>query len=184
MSAESETLTPEDLDLLQQRLVDSMDDTGCMPLDVAHGFFTATATSADGGVPALVEHVLGGLAGDATLRPLVGRFRAQLLSDLAAGEYGPLVLQMPRDDGSVLPLPYGWCQGYMAGVEFMGEASRDALLADEEAAAHLAPLLSFLMYEESQWFVPPNETAHRETVGEIGDHVLALHRWRRQWAGK
>ena len=86
-------------------------------------------------------------------------------------------MQMPRDDGSQLPLPYGWCQGYLAGVEFAGEKERDAMLADEQAGALLTPILSFLMYEEGQWFNPPNEAVHRETVGQLGEAAVALFRW-------
>jgi yecA family protein len=182
MTLDATGLTPDELDLLQTRLVEKMADSGCMPLDTAHGFLSATAASPAGAEQALLEHVLGGLAGDETLRPLLGRFRAQLLIDLEAAEYGPLILQMPRDDGSLLPLPYGWCQGYMAGVEFLGEERRDALLADEQAGALLTPVLSFLMYEEAQWFDPPNEAVHRETVGQLGDVAVALYQWWRRRA--
>ena len=174
MSAEA--LTPEELEYLQGVLVERMDEAGCMPLDVAHGFLTATAAGA-APVDDLMDRALGGLAGDESLRGPMTRFRAQLLADLDAAEYGPLILQMPRDDGSTLPLPYGWCQGYVAGLEFLGEERRDALMADEQAAAMLAPILSFLMYEEDQWFDPPNEAAHRETAGELGEHAVGLFYW-------
>ncbi|MCB1722923.1 MAG: UPF0149 family protein [Gammaproteobacteria bacterium] len=170
-------LTPEDLDRLQASLVERMDDAGCMPLDGAHGFLTATAATGAASETALLDHVLGGLAADGGMRALLARLRAQVLVDLGSDDYGPLILQMPRDDGSTLPLPYGWCQGYMAGIEFLGAAARDALLADEQAGALLTPLLSLLMYDESQWFDPPNEAAHRETVGELGDNAVALYRW-------
>ena len=174
-----EPLTPEDLERLQSTLVGRMEDAGCMALDVAHGFLTATAAApvaADPG-PALLDRVLGGLADDAALRDLLGRFRAQLLIDLEQGDYGPLVLQLPRDDGSTLPLPYGWCQGYVAGLEFLGEDQRDRLLADERAGALLVPVLSFLMYAERNWFDPPDEAAHREAAAELGDAALGLYRW-------
>lgn len=172
----SEPLTSDERDHLQGALIGRMDDAGCMPLDVVHGFFTATAA---GAVPEdeLLDRALGSLAGDEGLRGLLVRFRAQLLADLDAADYGPLILQMPRDDGSTLPLPYGWCQGYVAGLECLGEERRDALMADEQAGALLAPILSFLMYDEEQWFDPPNEAAHRETVGELGERALGLFDW-------
>lgn len=178
------TLTPEDLERLQSTLVGRMEDAGCMALDVAHGFLTATAAAPVAGDPgpALLDRVLGGLADDALLRDLLQRFRGQLLVDLERGDYGPLVLQLPRDDGSTLPLPYGWCQGYLAGLEFLGEDLRDRLLADEHAGALLVPVLSFLMYDESQWFDPPDEAVHRETAAELGDAAVALHRWWRSSA--
>jgi len=170
-------LTPEELEHLQNRLVERMEADGCMPLDIAHGFMTATA-----GVPgdqdrALLDRVLGKLAADDGLRDLLTRFREQLLSDLRSAEYGPLILQLPRDDGSTLPLPYGWCQGYVAGMDYLGEEQRERLMADEEAGSLLTPVLSFLMYEQDQWFDPPNESAHRETVSQLGDVAVGLFQW-------
>jgi hypothetical protein len=88
---------------------------------------------------------------------------------------------MPRDDGSTLPLPYGWCQGYVAGMDFLGEEQRDRLIADKQATGLLAPVLSFLMYEQDQWFDPPNEAAHRETVGQLGEAAVGLFQW---WQGQ
>lgn len=170
-------LTADELDQLQHALVEQMETAGCMALDMAHGFLTATATAADSQQTALLQRVLGDLADQDGLLGLLARFRAQLLADLRAADYGPLILQLPREDGSSLPLPYGWCQGYMAGVEFAGEVQRDALLADEEAGTWLTPVLSFLMYDEAQWFNPPNEAAHRETVEQLGEAAVALHRW-------
>jgi yecA family protein len=159
-----------------------MEAAACMPLDMAHGFLTATAAAPGPGdhEPALLDRVLGRLAADDALRELLVRFRNQLMQDLRSGEYGPLILQLPRDDGSMLPLPYGWCQGYVAGVDFLGGQQRDRLIGDEQASALLAPILSFMMYEQGQWFDPPNEAAHRETVGELGAAAVGLFLW---WRG-
>ncbi len=44
-------------------------------------------------------------------------------------------------------------------------------------AALLTPIMSFLMYEEEQWFNPPNEAAHRETVDQLGEIAVALYQW-------
>jgi hypothetical protein len=33
------------------------------------------------------------------------------------------------------------------------------------------------MYDEEQWFDPPNLAAHRETVAELGDSALGLYQW-------
>jgi len=176
--AEAAALDPEELDYLQARLVEQMETAGCMPLDVAHGFLTAAAGMGGDQDRALIDRVLGGLAGEEKLRCLLVRFREQLLDDLRSAEYGPLILQMPRDDGSTLPLPYGWCQGYVAGVDYLGEEQRDLLISDEQAGSLLAPVLSFLMYEQEQWFDPPNEEAHRETVGQLGEAAVGLFQWR------
>mgnify|MGYP001816615663 CR=1 FL=1 len=174
---QADGLEPEDLEMLQTRLVEHMQAAGCMPLDVAHGFLTATAATKVAQETVLLERVLGGLQSDEALRGLLHRFRAQLLHDLRTAEYGPLILQLPRDDGSQLPLPYGWCQGYWAGVEQLGEVRRDRMMADEQASMLLAPIMSFLMYEQAQWFDPPNELAHRETVEQLGDAAVGLFQW-------
>jgi hypothetical protein len=173
-------LSPEEIELLQTELVEHMDAAGNMPLDVAHGFLTATA--AEESLDPLLDQVLGALAQDAGLRGRLERFRAQLRSDLDRDDYGPLILQLPRGDDGTLPLPYGWCQGYMAGIAFLSDHQRDRMLADEQASALLAPILSFLMYEEDQWFDPPNLAAHRETAGELADAAAGLYRWRQRTA--
>jgi yecA family protein len=177
-------LHADELERLQARLVEAMAEAACMPLDVAHGFLTATggASVDQGAESALLDRVLGGLAADAELRVLLSRFRAQLVDDLERAEYGPLILELPRDGDDPLPLPYGWCQGYVDGLEYLGDALRDRLMADEEAGILLAPILSFLMYDEGQLLDPPNEAAHRESAGELGDAALGLYRWRRQRA--
>lgn len=181
--ATAPALTAEELEQLQSRLVGQMATAGCMPLDVAHGFLTVTAVLPGGGKheTELLDRVLGGLHEDSGLRELLRRLRVQLLRDLRASDYGPLIPQMPRDDGSPLPLPYGWCQGYVAGMDLFGEEQRELVLADAQAAALLAPVLSFLMYEERQWFDPPDEAAHRETTGELGQAAVGLFRW---WQGQ
>lgn len=168
-------LRREEMEYLQAQLVGQMESAGCMPLDMTHGFLTATATARQ--EEALLGRVLGGLVDNDGVHALLQRFRNRLLHDLQTAEYGPLILQLPRDDGSQLPLPYGWCQGYLAGVEQLGEASRDRMVADEQAGRLLTPILSFLMYEQEQWFDPPNEEAHRETVDQLGDAAVGLFQW-------
>jgi len=59
-------LSPEETELLQIELVEHMDAAGNMPLDVAHGFLTATA--AEDNRDPLLDRVLGTLAQDAGLR--------------------------------------------------------------------------------------------------------------------
>ena len=56
-------LSPEEIELLQIELVEHMDAVGNMPLDVTHGFLTATAAEDE----PLLDRVLGTLAQDAGL---------------------------------------------------------------------------------------------------------------------
>lgn len=171
-------LLPEELDKLQTVLVEHMQVSGSMPLDTAHGFLTATAALAQRiGAEQARTRVLGDIAAQEGMAPLLRRFHEQLLHDLESGEYGPLIMQMPREDGSMLPLPYGWCEGYALGLNMAGEDLQALLLEDAQAAAHLTPIYAFLMYDEAQMFDPPDEQAHREAVGELGASAVWLHRW-------
>ena len=181
MNDSADYLLPEELDKLQSVLVEHMSTSGSMPLDAAHGYLTALAAHTD-----RVDHaaararVLGEIAGEHGIEPLLRKFHEQILRDLESGDYGPLIMQMPREDGSMLPLPYGWCEGYVLGLNTAGEDRRELAAADEQAAARLTPIYAFLMYEESQMFDPPDEQAHRETVGELGESAVWLHRWWQQ----
>jgi yecA family protein len=179
-NAAGEAWLPEETGRLQDDLVRQMEQAGCMPLDVAHGFLTATAAAGDSVGESAIDRVLGGLVADADLRDRLRRFRAQLRHDLEYDDYGPLILELPRAGGAALPLPYGWCQGYLAGIEFLGEGERDRMISDEHAGSLLVPILSFLMYEASQWLEPPDEAGHRETASELAVAAVALHHWREQ----
>lgn len=171
-------LSPEELDKLQTVLVDQMKDVGCLPLDMVHGLLSAIAAGPrEIAKEEWLPRVLGRMQDTEAMGELLGRFQEQLLTDLKLAEYGPLILQYPREDGSMLPLPYGWCQGYAAGLEMFGEEERDKALSDEQASVYLTPIFSFLMYEQEQYFDPPNETQHRETVGQLGDAAVAMFNW-------
>ena len=84
---------------------------------------------------------------------------------------------MPRDDGSMLPIPYGWCDGFAQGLAHLDEALQARLFEDEQAARQLSALFAFRLYSESELFDPPDESAHREAVGNLGDAAVYLYRW-------
>lgn len=174
-------LNPEELDKLQTVLVEHMQTSGSMPLDAAHGFLSATAAHPDRISPEQARaRVLAEISGEEGIEPLLCKFQEQLLRDLESDQYGPLIMQMPREDGSMLPLPYGWCEGYVLGLNTAGEDLRERVAADEDAVARLTPIYSFLLYEQAQMFDPPDEQIHRETVAELGECAVWLHRWWRQ----
>lgn len=184
MNDSADCLLPEELDKLQSVLVEHMSISGSMPLDAAHGYLTALAAHADRvGHEAARTRVLGEIAGGHGIAFLLYKFHEQILRDLETGDYGPLIMQMPREDGSMRPLPYGWCEGYALGLNTAGEDRREQAAADEQAAARLTPIYAFLMYEESQMFDPPDEQAHCETVGELGESAVWLYRWWQQRGG-
>ena len=174
----SRPLDEGEIGQLQDLVVERMEREEAMPLDMIHGFFTASLT----GPRAIDESewmdgCLLGHPAEPALEDLLRRFRSDVVRDLANNDYGPLVIEMPREDGSVLPLPYGWCQGYVMGLELQGEEAQSAMLEDETLSGLLTPIFAFLMYDESQLFNPPNEAAHRESVGELGDSAVGLYRW-------
>ena len=174
----SAPLADTDMEQLQELIVARMEREEAMPLDMIHGFFTATLTGPrDVDESDWLGGCLLGHAAEPLLTDLLRRFRAGVARDLATGDYGPLVIEMPRDDGSVLPLPYGWCQGYVMGLELQGEEAQSAMLGDEAMSGLLTPIFAFLMYDESQLFNPPNEAMHCEAVGELADSAVALYRW-------
>lgn len=171
-------LLPEELDKLQSTLVEHMQTSGSMPLDAAHGFLTAVAAHPQQLSPAAARaHVLGDIADHEGIDPLLRRFQEQLLRDLDNDQYGPLIMQMPRDDGSMLPLPYGWCEGYAQGLAMLGEDLHAQALDSAEVSARLSPIFAFMMYSQEQMFDPPDEAAHREAVSELGDAAVFIHRW-------
>jgi yecA family protein len=174
----SEYLMPEELDKLQTTLVEHMQESGSMPLDAAHGFLTAVAAHREQ-MPAEVAraHVLGAIANEEGIDPILKKFQEQVQRDLESGEYGPLIMQMPRDDGSMLPLPYGWCEGYAQGMAMLGEEAQDQVVANKEASDHMSLIFVFLGYGESQMFDPPDEEAHRQAVSELGESAVFLYRW-------
>jgi len=171
-------LQPEELDKLQTTLVEHMQESHSLPLDAAHGFLTAVAAHPDRISPeAARAHVLGDIAGEEGIDPLLQKFQAQLKRDLDSNEYGPLIMQMPREDGTMLPLPYGWCEGYAQGLSMLGEDLHAQALESEEVSARLSPIFAFMMYSEEQMFEPPDEAAHRAAVAELGDSAVWIYRW-------
>ena len=169
---------PEELDKLQTTLVEHMQESGSMPLDAAHGFLTAVAPHADlVSAAAARAQVLGEIANEEGIDPILAKFQNQVRRDLESGEYGPLIMQMPREDGSMLPLPYGWCEGYAHGMSILGEAAQELAVQNKEASDHLSLILMFLQYDQEQMFNPPNEDTHRQAVSELGESAVFLYRW-------
>jgi len=171
-------LQPEELDKLQTTLVEHMQESGSMPLDAAHGFLTALAAHAERvSAEAARAHVLGEIAEEQGIDPILSKFQEQVQRDLESAEYGPLIMQMPREDGSMLPLPYGWCEGYAQGMSVLGEEAQTQVLDSNEAAGHLSLIFTFLQYDQQQMFNPPDEGAHRQAVSELGESAVFLYRW-------
>lgn len=178
MGAAMEMLSDAELAHLQELLVANLRSAGSRPLDIAQGYLTALAAApTQPDAKRELDFVLGGLVGDAGLRLLVQRFQASVLRDLRDGDFSPMIPHIARADGSVLPVPYGWCEGYANGLEQLGEDARETLFGDPAAAALLAPILAFLMYPEESLLDPPDLAAHLSTVAELGPAAQGVFAW-------
>jgi uncharacterized protein len=175
-------LSDADLDRLQDLLFErASDEQGAMPLDMAHGFLSAVISG-----PRLVlpnewlPRVLG--EGDTNdddalwmVQSVMGLYQ-DTLHALEHGHYGPIVLYRPDGDDP-LPLPYGWCHGYVQGMYMHGEAAVEEAGTDQKAAGLLSPIAAFLMYEEEQMMNPPDPKTHREAADELAGSAVGLFHW-------
>ena len=174
----------EQLDRLEAFLFEHMESDGTMPLDAAHGFLTAVVSGPRMIMPSeWLPQVLGKVEfasmeeTSAITETIMGLYNGTI-EELEAGTYEPILLTLGEEGGEEpLPLPYGWCEGYLVGWNFHGEEVLDMMVADEEAAALLGPVVAFLMYEEDQLMDPPDPEAHRETAAELGPSAIGLYRW-------
>ena len=174
----------EQLDRLEEFLFEHMESDGTLPLDAAHGFLTAVVSGPRMIMPGeWLPRILGEVEfasmeeTTAITETIMGLYNGTI-EELEAGSYEPILLTLGEEgDEAPLPLPYGWCEGYLVGWNFHGEEVLDRMAGDEEAAALLGPVVAFLMYEEDQLMDPPDPEAHRETVAELGPSAVGLYRW-------
>lgn len=179
-------LSDEQLNQLQHFLVDHLEQDGCMPLDVSHGFLTALYSGPRQiGPSEWLPMVLGQIEFDndeeaENITSLLVKLSQNVEQDLDHGHYAPVILYKPMDDQEPLPMPYGWCQGYLIGLGVQGEAIREQALKDEQASNFMAPIMVFMMYEEDQMYNPPDEVAHRQTALELAAAAMSLYHWWRE----
>lgn len=183
MSSCQSNLDEQQLNQLQNFLIDHMDDAACMPLDVCHGFLTAMLSGPRSTTPVeWMPMVLGKVEFEdeelsVEISDLLLKLAKDIEHDLAHSHYAPMILYKPADLGDPLPLPYGWCQGYLIGMGVQGESIRDEAMHDEQASSFLSPILAFMMYEDEQMNNPPDEVAHRQAAMELGVSAMSLFHW-------
>lgn len=115
--------------------------------------------------------------------PFPGKFQRQLQRDLGSGQYGPLIMRMPRQDGSML-FPALWlARGLCTGL-CLPDEDVQARAGAHRGAGQMSLIPAFLTYEQDQMFDPPDEEAHRRAVSERGESALFMYRWwRSQMSG-
>jgi uncharacterized protein len=180
---ECPALSFEQLNALEPYLLNRAQFHSGMPLDVAHGYITAVL-SGPRDIP--VEEWLPPVFGkpdfedDAEVEQmaeLVVALHDQVAHELDHGHYAPIMIHKPEQDTDPLPLPYGWCEGYLFGLTLQGQDIRERMAKDEEAAELLTPIMAFMMYEQEQLLDPPDPARHRQVVAELPDAALKIHRW-------
>jgi uncharacterized protein len=176
-------LNDREMELLESFLMEHFESDNSMPLDMAHGYLTTVLSGPGLIMPGeWLPHVLG----DAEfsdqqqaeqVMSLLMRLYNSILDELNRRDYGPLLIYQTEAVSEPLPLPFGWCEGYLRGWELHGEGALDRMLGDEDAEPMLAPIMVFLMYEEEHLLNPPDEQMHRNTVDEIGNSVQNIFDW-------
>jgi len=176
-------ISDSDLQRLQEYLLENLEVSRCMPLDVAHGFLTAVASGPAVLMPGdWIPYVLGQPAYlddeqvDWITGALLGLYKG-IISELEAAKFGPMIINKPMHGEDPLPLPYGWCEGYLHGLDLHGEGVAEQVAKQEETSPQLAPILAFMMYEDSQLLDPPDPAAHRELAAELAGSAIQLYRW-------
>ena len=158
-------------------------DQGGMPLDAVHGFLTAILSGPHSIMPNVwLPRILGngGIVQGTNLEAGIGSLMAlyeNIIDELEAGVYQPMIPSLAEGHEDPLPLPYGWCEGYIMGWNVQGKDSLDIMAEDELAAQYLGPVAVFLMYEEAQLLAPPDEEEHRLAADRLADSAMNLFRW-------
>ncbi len=179
----NQMMNEEQLQRLESFLLSHLEN-GAMPLDVAQGYLTAILSGPRLIVPGQwLPQVLGEAQFSSEkeareIMELTMSLYNLILAELENREYAPMMLSMEEGyENAPLPLPYGWCEGYIMGWNQHGESALDDMAGDEEVAQRLAPVAAFLMYEEDQLLNPPNEDEHRLAVDQLAESAMALYQW-------
>jgi uncharacterized protein len=176
-------MNDEQIERLEDFLLAHMED-GVMPLDVVQGYLTAILSGPRMIMPnQWLPHVLGEaeFSSENEAQEIMGLLMSLYnltLAELENNQFAPMILSMEEGyEDAPLPLPYGWCEGYIMGWNQHGESVLDDMAGDEDAAQHLGPVAAFLMYEEDQLLNPPNEDEHRLAADQLADSAVALYQW-------
>ncbi|GEM_PF-1109180 len=179
----NQMMSDEQLERLEDFLLAHMEE-GCMPLDVAQGFLCAIVSGQQMIMPNQWLPSILGEAQFATdseageVMEMVMSLYNTTLAELENRDFSPMILSMEEGyEDNPLPLPYGWCEGYIIGWNTHGETALEDMAGDEQAALYLGPVAAFLMYEEDQLLKPPNEAEHRLAADHLADSATGLYHW-------
>ena len=182
-------LTASERAALADLLAERVPHAGGMTLDAAQGFIAA-ALSGPEELPdrAWLRHVLGTVAGDGAaaeaLETGLRRFAAETREALELGTFAPLVPFHESGTGEPLPLPYGWCAGYVTALALHGDDILEEIDEADAPSDALARILSFLMYAPEDMHHPKDPEAHRAIAAGLGEAASTLYAWWRDRRAK
>lgn len=188
-TSNAQPLSDADLDQLEAWL--GSDDNQGMSLDEAHGFITAVVSGPELIAPQQwLPLVFGGKRAARRHEPpqaivdLLLRLNSELSLTLFSNHpFEPWIREHQAEEGEPLPVPEGWCMGYLEGVNLYPLEWRRRFFHDTEAQQLLIPIMAFGYIdhdnpEESPR--PQSEEEQRELAAVLPDAVRGLFSWWQQ----
>lgn len=190
-STMSQPLSQTELDRLEAFL--NAEDFPGMALDETHGFLTAVVSGPEIISPQdWLPLVFGGKQAVRKREPpqdiasLLLRLNSEIsLALFGNHDYTPWIREHPAAEGEPLPIPEGWCMGYLEGVNLYPLSWRRRFFHNQEAQQLLIPVMAFGFIdhdnpEESPR--PQTEQEQRELAGILPDAIRGLFGWWREQA--
>lgn len=153
----STLITEADIERLDDFLLSDASGEEAMMIDELHGFLTAVISGPEMVMPSEFfpeiwhEPEFETMNQAQDISSIVLRLYNDISGSLRTGDFEPLLLEKPQEHGDPVPIPDGWCAGYIRGMK----------LRVESWQPHLSKL--------SDWFFPISTfgLAHDEEVEEI-----------------
>lgn len=180
-----------DTELEQLELFLNARDFNGMALDEMHGFMTAVVSGPDiippqDWLPLIFggEHEVQKAEPPQDIVSLLLRLNSELSLALFGNHaFTPWIREHPVEQGDPLPVPEGWCMGYLEGVNLYPLKWRRTFFHNDEAQQLLIPIMAFGYIdhdnpEESPR--PQTEEEQRELASVLPTAVKGLFSWWRE----
>jgi uncharacterized protein len=172
--------TEDDLDRLDQFLMSKgMDEA--MSVDELHGFLTAVLCTPELIPPSQwLAQVWGGeepafssLEEAQDIVGMIMRLNNDVAARLSMGEFDPVFMEEMRGDGKMALAPFGWCFGFVQGMQLQPDAWRDETL--NEFLMPIVILSESIEGDPSVNALLDDEEAIEEMTGMIPPAVAAIY---------
>lgn len=179
----SEPITDDDIKRLDDFLLS--DDSGeeAMMIDELHGFLTAVVSGPDMVMPSefLAEvwdqPEFATMAQAQEISMLILRLYNDVSQSLRAGDFEPLLMEQTQERGEPVPIPDGWCTGYVRGMKLRAESWQPHM---SKLSDWLFPISTFgLDHDEETADVlrPKTLEEHAALVAKLPESALAIARY-------